>query len=256
LIGLEAVPAFNLPSLPLEAASFESLVEAREALVFLAVDCMRASRARVTEYSMISRRLEQWTRAFDAFVVCRSATLEATAQRRGVALVRLQQRYLALKVGTANFEGVTGSSAGGVYAGPFSEMIEDAAIALGFDPAEEESWEKQLEPVKTRFHMDIGAIPILFSISARWRDPKIRRKAIALMRNASIQDGLWPSVLAAEVAERIMELEETEMSHRESLYSVSTEVRVRSIALTEIKEKGAVVQYGLYDSSRQEHISW
>ncbi|TAQ87008.1 hypothetical protein B7494_g4666 [Chlorociboria aeruginascens] len=68
-----------------------------------------------------------------------------------------------------------------------------------------------LEGHTTSFCLDMGIVIPLYGITTKCRDPIIRRKAIALLRSTSRQEGLWNSLLAARVAERIMELEESEL---------------------------------------------
>ena len=58
------------------------------------------------------------------------------------------------------------------------------------------------------FSMDMTIVGPLFSIAHRCRDPKFRRRAIALLYSAQRQEGLWHSVLTARVAEKIMNMEE------------------------------------------------
>lgn len=48
----------------------------------------------------------------------------------------------------------------------------------------------------------------LASAVVKCRDGQVRRKAIALLRSAHRQEGIWNSLLTARVAERIMEIEE------------------------------------------------
>jgi hypothetical protein len=60
----------------------------------------------------------------------------------------------------------------------------------------------------TSFCLDMGIVIPLYTLAIQCRDPIIRRKAITLLRSTSRQEGLWNSLLAARVAQRVMELEE------------------------------------------------
>jgi hypothetical protein len=62
---------------------------------------------------------------------------------------------------------------------------------------------------QTTFCLDIGIIVPLFTVASQCQDPLMRRKAIALLRSTSRQEGLWNSLLVAKAAERIMEIEES-----------------------------------------------
>lgn len=67
----------------------------------------------------------------------------------------------------------------------------------------------QLSPVSKRpsFTLDTEVIMPLASAIIKCRDIRVRRKAIALLKSANRQEGIWNSLLTARVAERIMEIE-------------------------------------------------
>ncbi|KAH8653927.1 hypothetical protein BGZ60DRAFT_533025 [Tricladium varicosporioides] len=66
----------------------------------------------------------------------------------------------------------------------------------------------------TSFCLDMGIIIPLYTVASQCQDPSIRRKAIALLRSTSRQEGLWNSLLVAKAAERIMEIEESILEER------------------------------------------
>lgn len=59
------------------------------------------------------------------------------------------------------------------------------------------------------FTLELGTTSPLFIIARGCRDPVLRRRAIRLLRQYPICEGLWDSLLAANIAARIVELEET-----------------------------------------------
>jgi hypothetical protein len=61
----------------------------------------------------------------------------------------------------------------------------------------------------TSFCLDMGIVIPLYTVASKCRDYTIRRKAIALLRSTSRQEGLWNSWLVAKAAERIVEIEES-----------------------------------------------
>jgi hypothetical protein len=71
----------------------------------------------------------------------------------------------------------------------------------------------QLLPGSKRpsFTFDTEVILPLASTVIKCRDGQVRRKAIALLRSAHRQEGIWNSLLTARVAERVMEIEEDEL---------------------------------------------
>ena len=58
------------------------------------------------------------------------------------------------------------------------------------------------------FTLEPGVIVPLFVVAHRCRHPKLRRRAIALLRETWRVEGVWDSIGAAAVAERIMQIEE------------------------------------------------
>jgi hypothetical protein len=59
------------------------------------------------------------------------------------------------------------------------------------------------------FCLDMGIVMPLYTLASQCEDSTIRRKAIALLRSTSRQEGPWNSVLVADAVERIMEFGET-----------------------------------------------
>jgi hypothetical protein len=62
---------------------------------------------------------------------------------------------------------------------------------------------------QTTFCSDTGIIVPLYTVASQCQDPLMRRKAIALLRSTSRQEGLWNSLLVAKAAERILEIKES-----------------------------------------------
>ena len=72
----------------------------------------------------------------------------------------------------------------------------------------------------------------------------IRRKAIALLRSTSRQEGLWNSFLIAKAAERIMEIEESVSGEMNDCIDGPNRVRPLSIQpFLELDGKGGRLQY-------------
>lgn len=60
------------------------------------------------------------------------------------------------------------------------------------------------------FCMGLGYIIPLYTVASQCRESSLRRRAIALLRSTSRQEGIWNSNLVARACERIMEIEESE----------------------------------------------
>lgn len=63
------------------------------------------------------------------------------------------------------------------------------------------------------FTLELGTVSPLFMIARACRDPILRRRAIRLLRKVPVREGLWDSLTAADITERIMELEEDAVGH-------------------------------------------
>ncbi|KAK9426678.1 hypothetical protein SUNI508_00205 [Seiridium unicorne] len=63
----------------------------------------------------------------------------------------------------------------------------------------------------TSFCLDMGYVIPLFTVASQCHEPALRRRAIALLRSTWRQEGLWNSLVIAQAAERIMEIQETEL---------------------------------------------
>lgn len=62
------------------------------------------------------------------------------------------------------------------------------------------------------FTLESGILPSLYLISAKCRDPGIRREAIALLSKSNCQEGMWEGPLFARFMEQVVVLEEGDAS--------------------------------------------
>jgi hypothetical protein len=64
-------------------------------------------------------------------------------------------------------------------------------------------------PVVPSFSTNSGVVPSLYMTAARCRDPAIRREALKLLRTCDRREGLWDSNVAADIAGKIIDIEES-----------------------------------------------
>ncbi|UKZ83483.1 hypothetical protein TrVFT333_011292 [Trichoderma virens FT-333] len=64
--------------------------------------------------------------------------------------------------------------------------------------------------IKPSFSADLGIVPPLFVVATKCRDPVVRREAIQLLRSSARREGMWDSELTANIAQWVMEVEESE----------------------------------------------
>jgi hypothetical protein len=62
--------------------------------------------------------------------------------------------------------------------------------------------------MKTHFTFEMGLIPPLYITVQKCRDPFLRRRALALLRRAPAQEGLWNRNIMVQAGQKIIELEE------------------------------------------------
>ncbi|KPM34328.1 hypothetical protein AK830_g12238 [Neonectria ditissima] len=209
---------FELPLLTCRPREFDSLTEAREALLDIILD--QASPGLKGQAPCIlakhAAKLEQWGRSFDA--------LQNVYDTRAVALLQLYRRDL--EVNLARY------TRGDPFfwdhsVVEFEEIIHHAAVAGG----------------ASSFHMDMGVSPILFSVVARCRNPQVRQKAMAVLAGQA-QEGVWNGTLTAKVAGRPIELE-----------SAGVEARIRTVRV-HLGERAARIVYGWDNEFTEETMEW
>lgn len=82
----------------------------------------------------------------------------------------------------------------------FLEMLAFAEQAYSNNESENER--------TPHFDLDHSGIPVLFVVVASCRNPQIRRRACRLLQQKNVHQGLWNSLLAGHVAERLINIEE------------------------------------------------
>ncbi|CAK7208049.1 hypothetical protein SEUCBS139899_010883 [Sporothrix eucalyptigena] len=225
---------------------FHSLLEARESILNLAIHVLSGAPGALfgdgfLESSVLM--LSWWTSAFDRLVEERGPSLS----KRGIALLELHKRYLAAHLKVPNPS--NNDTRWDAYVDDFSELVSWAEKALQPDIDGKGS-------LPAQFHMDLGVIPVMFSTVLRCRDPGVRRRALAVLRNHRLQEGIWDSSLTLRAAERIVMLEDSSVS----LSAAGTRTqpqRVKSVIVhMDPNEKVATLQYGLEDHMFEEVLDW
>lgn len=99
-------------------------------------------------------------------------------------------------------------------------LAETLTTPSSSDPTHERS------SATSTFLFDMEIVSPLYLVAIKCRHPLIRRRAIALLRSYVRREGLWDSVKAAAVAERVMELEEVELDVLDGSVLPREEIRV------------------------------
>ncbi|CAK7230250.1 hypothetical protein SBRCBS47491_007523 [Sporothrix bragantina] len=225
---------------------FHSLLEARESILNLAIHVISGSHNALFGEGFLESgviMLGWWTVAFDRMVEEQGPQLS----KRGIALLELHKRYLAAHLKVPN------PSNGDIR---WDEHIDEFGDLV--------SWaEKALQPdidgkgsLPAQFHMDLGVIPVMFSTVLRCRDPGVRRRALAVLRNHRLQEGIWDSSLTLRAAERIVMLEESSVALSAGGLPTAPQ-RVKTVMVhMDPDEKVARLQYGLENYTFEEVLDW
>lgn len=83
---------------------------------------------------------------------------------------------------------------------------------------------------KWKFSIDLGIIIPLYEVASQCRDPLVRRRAIAVLKKESRQEGVWNSLLVAKISERIVEIEERGLENVISCKDVPDWARINYVA--------------------------
>ncbi|KAJ4856207.1 fungal zn(2)-Cys(6) binuclear cluster domain-containing protein [Trichoderma breve] len=87
-----------------------------------------------------------------------------------------------------------------------------AIVSLGWEVVGDDEKRAATErcPDPQSFSADLGIVPPLFVVATKCREPNVRREAIQLLRSSARREGMWDSELTANIAQWIMEVEESE----------------------------------------------
>ncbi|OAA59755.1 c6 zinc finger domain containing protein [Niveomyces insectorum RCEF 264] len=229
---------------------FASLLEARETLLRLARDLLSGKARTPTGRVIAAGQLQWWSSAFDALIRDQADRIS----KRGVALLELHQGYLALELKMPNPRQQTlgidqhVESDGGDNTPQFAYLVSCAERAVQPDANEATATATATAP-GPQFYMDLGVVPILFSTILRCHDADVRHRALSLLREHRLQEGIWDSTLTLRVAERILSLEAS--------HAPDAPKKVENVAvLMDPDRKSAVVQFELHDSTIEETLDW
>ena len=99
---------------------------------------------------------------------------------------------------------------------------------------------------KNIFTLDFGIVGALYDTARICRDPYIRRRAIDTLRRYRCREGLWDGTLAARVANRFMELEESQASvpNVQTAADIPVEARISTVIPTfHFEEHWAILDF-------------
>jgi hypothetical protein len=102
------------------------------------------------------------------------------------------------------------------------------------------------------FSLDFGIIGPLGILTHRCRDPSLRRKAIQLLRIYNRQEGMWHSSLTANVAERLVKIEEAGLTSPKHCADIRNAARVSEVRLRhDLDQQQVILCYDRQQSSME-----
>lgn len=195
--------------------------------------------------------IRAWLETLRAYIAHQDQDDLSNSDHRAFALLELQARYLLL---AAHMREKTDSDQTTDHiedTRELSALIDLAARAhepeTGGDP-------EKFKPA-TRFHLDLGVVPILFSIASSSRDLQVSRRAVQLLLSMNVQEGIWSSNLTGRVARRMLELMESEASNDAGPPDVALG-RMLHVEVRFKPGKEALISYQTHAGITQEVFVW
>lgn len=219
--------------------TFKSFSEAHESLQDIYLEHFEIVTMSIAEHAAYASKLREWEQGFKDLIASRrhSSTFR-TEDRRTIALLEFRRQDIDLNIravtpGTGHYG--RNRLKWDKYTDQFSDMVDNAAIAMGLEDNDNSRKEPQ-------FYLHFGHTVILGSLIARCRDPYIRRKALALMAAQPVQEGIFNSEFDVKITRRQLELEEGERAVK-SCHDIPEDARVATSGFRIESEDTIVVEF-------------
>lgn len=201
-------------------------------------------------------RLRNWEQAFDLFITQQGPRL-GPASLRGIAQLRMLRNFLDinLRLWSPPLPLSTLATVQDAIELQrlWSESIEFGAIALS------NPW---ADTTMRTYVPDIAVVHLLFAIVRHCAHEATRKQALALLKTAERQEGLWHSGLTLAVAERFLTLIDGKdgdgKGETAALPGEDGELSdaMRIIVSPDAEESSLHIQYGRGDGALRETLLW
>ena len=196
-------------------STFSSLEQARLLLNVLLLRIMEFKRSGAlgdgsegegaAQIAIVRQKLQhdsvQWSNAFECWLAQTSGSLD----RHHIPGSRLLKvHFLAGNIMLSVPEGARETTFD-PFLPLFQNIVSEVSHLVSSPPPAKSHTELQ-----RHFSNDLGIIPALYLTGTKCRDPGVRRKAQALLASSQRREGVWNSLLAAKVVERVIAIEEGE----------------------------------------------
>ncbi|KAJ5691758.1 hypothetical protein N7462_001181 [Penicillium macrosclerotiorum] len=208
--------------------------------------------------------LARWSDALDRFLLETSASL-TSRDHRGAAILKLRKIDCFIVLDVLQFAEVTGAEESTLWDRYYSlfeqmvhlgESIVEYFCSTGFLHVSSPSSLSPLPALPpTIFSLDLGIIGAMFNVATRCRDPCLRRRALNVLRVASVQEGVWNSVIVAAIAEKWIDIEEEGLGTVASCVDIPAAVRLSSfLPVFDIHQRSAQIYYGRSSEINSENM--
>ena len=150
-----------------------------------------------------SKQLADWDVAFKAFMNNPNTMLNQKSQQAAWSL-RIHQRMGSMHLRPRTSLMLADEFSWELYLQDYEDIVSSAEAIVALDEIRRGTSENR----KIEFSLDISLVSPVFAAAHKCREPNLRRRAIALLKKAQRQEGLWDSTIAARVAERIAAIEQ------------------------------------------------
>ncbi|OAA58162.1 Fungal transcriptional regulatory protein [Cordyceps fumosorosea ARSEF 2679] len=185
--------------------------------------------------------LAAWTLAFHA--LRRRAT---PAEGRALALLELRRLYFAAELSVNIVRGPVDPMLWDVHRETFVKILALAEVAMSRDDDDGDG---------PQFHMNSGAVPVLYGLVQKSRDRDLRARAIRLLAAQDRQEGVWSSRMALGTVMRVVAIEERGLTGPMTCADIPRENRVKTIKVVEKSPGDYTVGFELYTGWHWEDAS-
>jgi len=214
--------------------AFDSLEEARNSLDYHWNGCIHLFH-KVRDQSESRPRLEEdrrhylelfqrWLRAFQMFLENSSNILD-TKSLQGARVLQFSQAFAMANIDASPVAHQLSETVWDKYKPYYEHMVSLGQEVIDLAAPEDHVQSKG----PPNFCLDMNIVGPLYAVAHKCRDPVIRRKAVSLLYAAPRQEGIWDSVAAARVAERLISIEEEGLGPITSCKDVPDAARISSV---------------------------
>lgn len=240
--------------------AFSSIEEARNSLAYHASRCTAIldSDDRYAERAQYLPVLQHWGSAVDAF-----ETQNPLSARniQAIRLLQVGQKFIEMSFAVQPTSITHHETDWDLHLDDCKEILSLATEALQTSP-------DALDGVKEcpSFCFDGVLVGPLFALGHKCRDPFVRREAARLLKKYPRQEGIWDSVLAGRVVEKLISLEEQGLGAVEKCQDVPDCARLNEVNVTfDIEGRLGTIWYkrrvgslltGTLIREFKDHIKW